>query len=57
MRRQSTPARRPRPDGISVGNPPGSGVGYYRLVYVVDDEVIVITVVRVAYRREVYRDL
>jgi mRNA interferase RelE/StbE len=32
-------------------------VGKYRVVYVLQDDLVVVTVVRVAHRREVYRDL
>ena len=32
-------------------------VGNYRVVYVIQDDLIIIIVVRVAHRREVYRDL
>ena len=32
-------------------------MGDFRVVYTVDDEVLVITVVRVANRRDVYRNL
>jgi len=32
-------------------------VGDYRVVYQIEDAKIVVTVVRVAHRREVYRDL
>ena len=32
-------------------------IGDYRVVYVIQDDLILVTVVRVAHRREVYRDL
>jgi mRNA interferase RelE/StbE len=52
----------PRPPGVKAltGQPPGTmrlRVGNYRVVYVVQDDLIIITVVRVTHRREVYRDL
>lgn len=52
----------PRPPGVKAltGQLPGTmrlRVGNYRVVYVVQDDLIIITVVRVAHRREVYRDL
>lgn len=52
----------PRPYGARslTGHPSGTTrirVGDYRVVYVIEDEIVVITVVRVAHRREVYRDL
>lgn len=50
----------PRPQGarVLVGEPSGVlriRVGDYRVIYHVEDERIVVTVVRVAHRREVYR--
>jgi mRNA interferase RelE/StbE len=30
-------------------------VGNYRVIYAIDDDVLVVTVVRAAHRREVYR--
>ncbi|HEX6403034.1 MAG TPA: type II toxin-antitoxin system RelE/ParE family toxin [Pseudonocardiaceae bacterium] len=52
----------PRPPGVkaSTGQPAGTmrlRVGNYRVVYVIQDDLIIITVVRVAHRQEVYRDL
>ena len=52
----------PRPVGARAlaGQPPGVmrlRVGDYRVVYQIEDAKIVVTVVRVAHRREVYRDL
>jgi mRNA interferase RelE/StbE len=52
----------PRPQGARqlTGHPVGTSrirVGGYRVVYVVADNILVVTVVRVAHRREVYRDL
>jgi mRNA interferase RelE/StbE len=32
-------------------------IGDYRVVYVVRDDVVLVTVVRIAHCREVYRDL
>jgi len=51
-----------RPHGARslTGHPAGTTrirVGGYRVVYVVDDGVVTVAVVRVAHRREVYRDL
>lgn len=55
-------ARDPRPAAATplVGQPAGTmrlRVGDYRVVYVVEDEQIRVVVVRVAHRRQVYRDL
>ena len=52
----------PRPAGSRslTGYPTGTArirVGDYRVVYVIDGNVFVITVVRVAHRREAYRNL
>lgn len=52
----------PRPAGAKslVGQPSGVmrlRVGDYRVVYRVEDDRVVVTVVRVAHRREVYRNL
>ncbi|MCA1676938.1 MAG: type II toxin-antitoxin system RelE/ParE family toxin, partial [Actinobacteria bacterium] len=52
----------PRPPGTRAltGYPQGTmrlRVGDYRVVYVVQDDVVLVTVVRVAHRREAYRDL
>ncbi|EWC60374.1 RelE/StbE replicon stabilization toxin [Actinokineospora spheciospongiae] len=52
----------PRPFGCRAltGLPSGVmriRVGDYRVVYQVEDTRVVVTVVRVAHRREVYRDL
>ncbi|MDQ3763868.1 MAG: type II toxin-antitoxin system RelE/ParE family toxin [Actinomycetota bacterium] len=52
----------PRPPGVRVltGQPQGTmrlRVGDYRVVYVVQDHLVLVTVVRIAHRREVYRDL
>ncbi|WP_445548249.1 type II toxin-antitoxin system RelE family toxin [Frankia sp. CiP1_Cm_nod1] len=49
----------PRPAGVRalVGEPAGTlrlRVGDYRMVYLVDDGRIVVTVVRVGHRREIY---
>jgi len=52
----------PRPAGCRAlaGLPAGVmriRVGDYRVVYQIEDAKVVVTVVRVAHRREVYRDL
>ena len=52
----------PRPPGVRAltGQPPGTmrlRIGDYRVVYVVQDDLVLVTVVRVAHRREVYRGL
>jgi mRNA interferase RelE/StbE len=52
----------PRPPGSRslAGQPAGVmrlRVGDYRIVYQVEDDRVVVTVVRVAHRREVYRNL
>lgn len=33
----------------------GARRGEYRIVYVIEDEIVTVTVVRIAHRREVYR--
>ena len=54
-----TLARSPRLDGVkklaSTENAWRIRVGDYRIIYSIEDEVLVVTVVRVAHRREVYR--
>ena len=49
----------PRPDGVkklaSTENAWHIRVGDYRIIYSIEDEVLVVTVVRVAHRREAYR--
>ena len=55
-------AQQPRPTGTRqlAGQPAGIRrlrVGDYRVIYQVEDERVVVTVARVAHRREVYRDL
>lgn len=55
-------ATEPRPRGVRqlTGHPAGTSrirVGDYRVVYFVADDILVVTVVRLAHRREVYRDL
>jgi mRNA interferase RelE/StbE len=55
-------ATQPRPAGSRpiAGQPSGMmrlRVGDYRVIYQIEDERIVITIVRVAHRREAYRDL
>jgi mRNA interferase RelE/StbE len=55
-------AAEPCPHGVRqlTGRPAGTlriRVGDYRVVYVVADDLLVVSVVRVAHRREVYRDL
>ena len=52
----------PRPSGARAltGQPPGTmrlRIGDYRVVCVVRDDLVLVTVVRIAHRREVYRDL
>ncbi len=52
----------PRPPGVRAlaGQPAGVlriRVGDHRVIYHADDSRILITIVRVAHRREVYRDL
>ena len=48
----------PRPDGVkklaSTENAWHICVGDYRVIYSIEDDVLVVTVVRVAHRREVY---
>lgn len=52
-------AANPRPPGVdSIKGQPGCfriRVGDYRVIYEVKDAVLVVTVVRVGHRREVYR--
>ena len=49
----------PRPDGCTKLSGTASSyrvrVGDYRIVYVIDDTIRVVTVTRVGHRREVYR--
>ncbi len=51
----------PRPSGVkALSGEPGLWrvrVGDYRVVYEIEDDALVILVVRVAHRREVYRSL
>ncbi|HEU0089730.1 MAG TPA: type II toxin-antitoxin system RelE/ParE family toxin [Pseudonocardiaceae bacterium] len=52
----------PRPPGARAltGYPQGTmrlRIGDYRVVYLVRDDVVLVTVVRVAHRREAYRDM
>ena len=52
----------PRPAAATplVGHPGGTlrlRVGDYRVVYVVEDDRLIVLIVRVGHRREVYRDL
>lgn len=52
----------PRPPGVRAltGHPAGTmrlRIGDYCVVYVVRDDLVLVTVVRIAHRREVYRDL
>jgi mRNA interferase RelE/StbE len=60
LRRVQSLADNPRPAGVT--KLAGSDdlwrirVGDYRVVYIVVDEVLVVTVVAVGHRREVYRD-
>lgn len=52
-------ASSPHPDGVkelaSTENAWRIRVGDYRVIYSIEDDVLVVTVVRVAHRREVYR--
>lgn len=52
-------ATSPRPDEVkklaSTENAWRIRVGDYRIIYSIEDDVLVVTVVRVAHRREVYR--
>ena len=52
-------ASSPRPDGVkklaSTENAWRIRVGDYRVIYSIEDDVLVVTVVRVAHRREAYR--
>ena len=54
-----TLASSPRPDGVkklaSTENAWRIRVGDYRIIYSIEDDVLVVTVVRVAHRREAYR--
>ena len=51
----------PRPDGAvrlaATDDLWRIRVGDYRVIYTIDDDALVVTVVRVGHRREVYRDL
>lgn len=54
-------ARDPRPPAATplLGQPGGTmrlRVGDYRVVYVIEDDRLVVLVVRLGHRREVYRD-
>lgn len=59
LRAASGLAREPRPAGCRKLHGSESGfrirVGDYRIVYTVDDEVLVVAIERVRHRREVYR--
>jgi mRNA interferase RelE/StbE len=62
LRAVSKLATDPRPAGVRAmtGQPTGTmrlRVGNYRVVYVIEDQRVHVVVVRVAHRREVYRDL
>ena len=52
-------AHSPRPDGVkkltSTENAWRIRVGDYRIIYSIEDDILVVTVVRVAHRREVCR--
>jgi mRNA interferase RelE/StbE len=60
-RRIDALALEPRPPGVEKLKGSGSlfrvRSGDYRIVYTIEDRVLVIVVVRVAHRREVYRGL
>lgn len=52
----------PRPPGVRAltGRPQGTmrlRIAEYRVVYVVQDDLVLVTVVRIAHRREIYRHL
>lgn len=52
----------PRPPGVLAltGQPPGTmrlRIGDYRMVYVIQDDRIRVTVIRIAHRHKVYHDL
>ncbi|HEY6422583.1 MAG TPA: type II toxin-antitoxin system RelE/ParE family toxin [Pseudonocardiaceae bacterium] len=52
----------PRPPRVRAltGHPPKTmriRIGDYRVVYVIRDDLVLVTVVRVTHRREAYRDL
>ncbi|MEA5505602.1 type II toxin-antitoxin system RelE/ParE family toxin [Halotia wernerae UHCC 0503] len=53
-------ALEPRPDGVVKLEGAASlyrvRLGKYRIVYQIQDELLLVTVVKVAHRREVYRE-
>lgn len=59
LRATGSLAREPRPAGCRKLHGSDNGfrirVGDYRIVYTVDDEVLVVAIERVRHRREVYR--
>lgn len=62
LRAVSGLAADPRPAGVRplLGQPSGTmrlRVGDHRVLYLVDDDIVRVLVVRVAHRREVYRRL
>jgi mRNA interferase RelE/StbE len=61
LRRLTALADDPRPPGVialaGADDLWRVRVGDYRIIYTIDGDRLVVTVVRVAHRREVYRDL
>ncbi|MEH1864123.1 MAG: type II toxin-antitoxin system RelE/ParE family toxin [Nostoc sp.] len=53
-------AENPRPSGVvkleTTGNKYRIRVGNYRILYEIQDDVLIVKVVRVGHRRDVYRD-
>ena len=49
------PDRVGRPLGGELEGRFGARRGDYRIVYLIEDEIVTVTVVRIAHRREVYR--
>ncbi|HYX16184.1 MAG TPA: type II toxin-antitoxin system RelE/ParE family toxin [Nostoc sp.] len=53
-------ADNPRPSGVvkleNTGNKYRIRVGNYRILYEIQDDVLIVKVVRVGHRRDVYRD-
>ena len=48
----------PRPDGVKKLEPDTSyriRAGSYRIIYKIEDDILLVTVVRVGHRREVYK--
>jgi len=61
LRRLTTLAEDPRPAGVTplVGADDlwRIRIGDYRVIYSIDGDLLIVTVVRVGHRREAYRDL